>query len=301
MFPGHGAESACGKNISLGSSDTLGNQKKKNYALKEDLIKEMFIEIVTSNLAAPPKYFFRNVSMNKNGYESLEKVLEKSSKSIKPEEFVKMAETKNYLILDTRDFNISRNGFFKDSYCISLKITFALWTATLLSPEKQILLITDVGQEKESILRLARVGFENVVGYVEGGYNSLKEYCQTSKFNDHIVSLESVDLSNIKTIIEEYLPHGNFVIIDVREPSEWRSTGIVPNSILVSLKNLEDKVAELLSISGTKPLAVFCKTGGRATIAGSILKRHNYAKKVYLLGGIMNMIDKSVALQPYKN
>lgn len=301
VFPGHGAGSQCGKNISSGSSDSLGNQKKINYALNDGLTKDMFIEIVTSNLSTPPKYFFTNVDMNKNGHDNLEKVLEKSLKPIKPEEFVKMAETKNYVLLDSRDFNSSRTGFFKDSYLISLKITYAVWTATLLSREKQILLVTDVGQEKESIIRLARVGFENVVGYVEGGYNSLKEYCQETNRNDYITSLESVDLSNIKTIIEEYLPNGNFVIIDVREKSEWESTGVVPNSILISLKSLEDKLPELISISGSKPLAVFCKTGGRAAIAGSILKKNNITKKVYYLGGILNMIDKHVTLKSFKN
>jgi hydroxyacylglutathione hydrolase len=300
VFPGHGAGSACGKNISLGTSDTLGNQKKTNYALNENLTKQEFIEIVTSNLPTPPQYFFFDAMLNKNGYDAVDKVLEKSLKPISSEDFVKLANESNHVIIDSRDFNVSRISFFKGSYLISLKVTYAIWTATLLTPEQKILLVTDIGQEKESIVRLARVGYENVVGYIEGGYPQLEQYCEKQGLKDKIVSLESVDLTNIKTLVEEVLPKENIFLVDVRERSEYESTGIVPGSHLNSLKTLEQSLPDLLAQAADRPIGVFCKAGGRAAMAGSILKKYD-VKKVYFLGGIGNMIEHKVFLEPYKN
>jgi hydroxyacylglutathione hydrolase len=300
IFPGHGAGSACGKNISLGTSDTLGNQKKTNYALNENLTKEEFIEIVTSNLSTPPQYFFLDVMLNKKGHELVEKIVEKSLKPIIPEDFIKLAKDGNHVVIDSRDFNVSKSEFFKGSYLISLKLTYAIWAANLFTPEQKILLVTHFGQEKESIVRLARVGYENVIGYLDGGFPRLEQYYKEHTLEEDIVSLESVDLSNIKSQIHELSTKENVFIVDVREKSEWESTGIVPHSHPCSLKTLEQTLPELLSKANNQPFGVYCKTGGRASIAGSILKKHDI-KKVYFLGGISNMIEQKVELESYKN
>lgn len=296
VFPGHGAGSACGKNISQGASCTLGRQKKNNYALNDNLTKDEFIEIVTSNLHAPPKYFFLDVMMNKKGYDMVEKVLEKSLNPINTKDFLKLENHAEYAVIDSRDIPVSKKGFFKGSYLIPLKIQYAIWTATLISSDKKIILVTEQGQEKESIIRLARVGYENVVGYVEGGFTSLESYCIGNGLTKKIVSIESVDLTDIKNKLLET----NLYIIDSREKSEWQSTGVVSNSHLFSLSTLEENIQEILKESAGRPIGVFCKTGGRATVAASILKK-NDVEKVYNLGGILNMIEQKVELNSFTN
>jgi len=299
IFPGHGAGSACGKNISSGVSDTLGNQKKTNYALNDNLKKEEFIEIVTSNLPTPPKYFFFDAMMNKKGYDTTETILEKSYRAINPKDFIELAKEKDIAVLDTRDFNKSMSGFFKESYLISLKITYAITTANMFPPNQKFLFITDPGQERESILRLARVGYENSVGFVEVGYEGLEKYCVSQGLVDKISFIRTVQNDNLKTFVEEIIEKQNMEIVDVREKSEWESTGVVPNAKLVSLGNIEGRIDEFIEIGENKPLVVYCRSGGRAAVAGSILKKYNIPQ-VYSIGGILNMITHNVPIKKLK-
>lgn len=285
IFPAHGAGSACGKKISAGAGDTVKGQKIKNYALNDNLTRDEFIELVTSNLPTPPAYFFYDAGMNKQGYESIEKVLEKSNKAIKPEEFFNIlhsADVKNgnTIILDTRDFQVANKNFIKGSVIIPLKITYAIWTATLFDHNQKFVLITDSGKEKESILRLARVGYENVLGYLEGGIES---YANFKK--EDIVSVHTPSNDEIKALISE----NKINLLDVREKGELEASGKIQNAMSYPLSKLLDNVDEIKK--SIKPIGVYCKTGGRASVGGSLLVRHNFeANRIYILGGFDGLV-----------
>jgi glyoxylase-like metal-dependent hydrolase (beta-lactamase superfamily II)/rhodanese-related sulfurtransferase len=298
VYPGHGAGSACGKKISAGSYCSIGNQKKNNYALNENLIREEFIEIVTSNVPTPPQYFFYDVMLNKKGYDTLEHIVTRSLVPISMDKIFDLAYSQDTVVIDTRNFGEAIKGFVKGSYVISLQMTYAIWTATLFNPEQKIVLITDKGKEKESVIRLARVGYENVVGYVEGGFEAVKEYATKNGLEDKISSLVIPDLSKVNQYLQENL--SNIYILDVREKSELESTGVVAqqNAHFIPLGILENNLTELKKT--TLPIGIHCKTGGRASLAASILKRHDINDIVFL-GGIGTMIEKGVPLIPYEN
>jgi hydroxyacylglutathione hydrolase len=298
IFPGHGAGSACGKQIGAGTSCIVGRQKINNYAFNDNLSKQEFIEIVTSNIPTPPQYFFFDVMLNKKGYESLEKVVERSLVPIAPERIFEILEKEpnNYVIIDSRDFMVSINNFLKGSYLIALKIQYAIWTANLFSPDQKILLITEPGKEKESVVRLARVGYENVVGYVAGGFEGLLEYATKNNISmDHFVSFHVPDLSQIKEHLEENVPKKDtYHVLDVREPQEWQSGVVHKDAMFIPLKKLEqeENIQQVLKSAEGKTVGVHCKTGGRAAIAGSILKKHG-VKDISFLGGTTNMQAKN--------
>ncbi len=295
VYPGHGAGSACGKKISSGSSDTLGNQKKTNYAMNDNLTKEEFIEIVTSNLPTPPQYFFHDALMNKQGCSTVTSVVEASLKPIPPADFVRLMS--EHVVIDSRDIATSMQGFVKGSYLITLKMTYAIWSATLFKPSENIIIIADEGKEKESITRLARVGYHNVVGYVEGGYQSIAEYETKEGLKGITSSIHAVDQSRIKEIVEKF-HHSNVNIIDVREPSEWES-GIIENAHLINLSGLEGRIEEVLKLGTENQVALYCKSGARAALASSILVKHGFTN-VFNIGGMMNMVEKSVPLVQIK-
>lgn len=301
IFPGHGAGSACGKQIGSGTSCIVGRQKINNYALNDNLSKQEFIEIVTSNIPSPPQYFFLDAMLNKKGYESLEKIIERSLISIPPQRIFEVLEkeSNNYVIIDSRDFMVSINNFLKGSYLIALKMQYAIWTANLLNPDQKIILITESGKEKESIVRLARVGYENVVGYAEGGFEGLLEYATKNSISmDHFASFHLPDLSKIKEHLEENLAKPeNYHVLDVREPQEWQSGVLHKDATFISLKKLEnpENIQQVLKSGEGKTIGIHCKTGGRAAIAGSILKKHG-VKDISFLGGILNMQANNVPL-----
>ena len=299
LYPGHGAGSACGKKISTGLSCTVGIQKKNNYALNDNLTKEEFIEIVTSDLPTPPQYFFMDAMMNKRGYEAIEPIVQKSLVPFSPEQFFKFfSEDKDYAFIDTRDFLQSIRGFLRGTYVISLKIQFAIWTATFFPPEKKIILITEVGKERESITRLARVGYENVVGYADGGYDALFAYAQEHSLQDKFASLTVVDLTQIKEVVEENATQKNYDLLDVREKAEI--TSALPNANFFPLSGLEKRIEEVKKTFEGKKIGIYCKTGGRASLASSILTKHGISD-ITFLGGILNMIEKEVKLTPIEN
>ena len=283
IFPGHGAGSACGKSIAKGSCDTLKNQKLTNYAMNDKLTKEEFISSVTKNLPTPPEYFFYDAMLNIKGADDVKTTLEQANKGIEPKELIKLIkEDPTIKVIDTREFSKSKPQFLKGSYLIPLSLPYAVWVASLLSPKDKIVLITEKGQEKESIVRLLRVGFDNIIGFLNGPFEGLK-------------NLKTTNSNEIKSVIEKNINNKEFEVIDVRDPNECLATGVVQNAHLFPLKNIEKEIEKVKLCVGNKPLGVYCKTGGRAVIAASILKKHNF-KDVFVLGGTNLMIEKNCAL-----
>lgn len=218
-------------------------------------------------------------------YESIYNVIEKSLKGINSEEFSNFLHSDdfksgNLVILDTRDFQIANKNFIRGSIIIPLKITYAIWTATLFNQNTKFILITDSGKERESIVRLARVGYENVIGYLEGG---IEEYIKFKK--EDIVSINTPSNDEIKKLIND----NTVSILDVREKGELENSGKIKNAITYPLSNLISQIEELKSLN--KPIGIYCKTGGRASVAGSILVKNNIdSKNLYLLGGFDTLI-----------
>jgi rhodanese-related sulfurtransferase len=176
IYPAHGAGSACGKNMSKETTDTLGHQKETNYALRADMTKEEFVKEVTTGLVAPPAYFPLNVMMNIKGYDSIDKVLERGQRALSPKAFETAANETGALLLDTRDGQTFAKGFVPNSINIGIDGNFALWVGTMIPDIKQeILLITDKGREEEVIIRLARVGYDYTIGYLKGGFDAWKK------------------------------------------------------------------------------------------------------------------------------
>jgi hydroxyacylglutathione hydrolase len=296
IFPGHGAGSACGKNISKGTCDTLKNQIKTNYALNDKLSKEEFVKIVTSNLPTPPQYFFHDAMLNKMGADSVQEALQEVHKGIKPENFAKIIKSDNNVkIIDTRDINKSRQFFLRGSYLVALNMNYAIFVATLCKPDDKILLIADPGQERESIIRLFRVGYDKILGFLDGNVESLKGLVES----DLLVSIDSTKPEEVKQILEKNSQEKLFEILDVREPSEWESTGILPNAHLYSLSNVEKNIEQIKKECQGKKIGIMCKTGGRATIAASIFKKHEI-NDVFVLGGYLNLKEKDVNFVNYK-
>jgi hydroxyacylglutathione hydrolase len=271
IFPGHGAGSACGKKISKGGMDTLKHQKIVNYALSDNLSKEEFIHIVSSNLPTPPAYFFHDAVLNKSGYEELDKILEKSLKKLEITEFLSLIKNDPKIkILDTREAKISTKSFYRGAFLIPLQTPFAIFASNLCKPEDKIIIISDPGQEKESIVRLTRIGYEKILGYIH---------------NENLpnqVKIDSVNIENLQTFIEK--SRDKIEILDVREANEWQETGCIEGAHKISFKDIENNQEKIRDLSKNKQLAVHCKTGVRANIAISILKKLNI-DNVINLGG----------------
>ncbi|MGH2566501.1 MAG: MBL fold metallo-hydrolase, partial [Ginsengibacter sp.] len=211
VYPAHGAGSACGKNMMKETVDTLGNQKKMNYALNQP-DKEAFIKAVTEGLLPPPEYFGLNVAMNKKGYESFESVLNHGMRALVPDEFEAAAENANALILDTRSDEEFYKGFIPQSVNIGLEGDFAPWVGTLIVDVKQpLLLVTDEGKEEESVTRLSRVGFDNVIGHLKGGFAA---WLGSGKEAD------AVDRITAEGFAKE-VKIGRDKVIDVRKETEY--------------------------------------------------------------------------------
>lgn len=271
VYPAHGAGSACGKNLSKETVGTIGQQKATNYALRADMTKEEFIHEVTDGLLPPPAYFPLNVKLNKEGYESVDDIIKKSAKPLSVNDFENIANKTGALILDVRHQNEFIKGFIPQSIFIGLNGTFAPWVGALIKDITQpILLVTEIGDEETAITRLSRVGFDNVLGYLEGGFNSWRE---ASKEIDTIVSVLP------KTL--EQNNQDNLLIFDVRKPGEFLSEHIVfaKNTPLDFLNNHIDEFPT------NTPFYVHCAGGYRSVIAASILKARGFHKIIDISGG----------------
>ena len=280
VYPAHGAGSACGKNMSKETSDTLGNQKKTNYALNPELTKEEFIAELLNGLTAPPSYFPKNVLMNIQGYESFDSVLNKGQKALSPEEFELVANETGALIIDTRKAKNFAQGFIPNSINIGIDGSFAVWVGTLVKDIKQeILLVIEPGREEEVITRLARVGYDNAIGYLNGGFDSWKN---AEKEIDTIVDIDVDEFA----AAQEANPEIN--ILDVRKKSEFDSEHIV------NAENLPlDYINETMSqVDKNKTYYVHCAGGYRSMTFASILRARGYDNLINVDGGF-SAIKKS--------
>ena len=272
VYPAHGAGSACGKNMSKETTDTLGHQKETNYALRANMTKEEFIKEVTTGLTAPPAYFPLNVMLNIQGYESIDKVLERGQHSLSPDAFETAATETGALILDTRDPQTFAKGFVPNSINIGIDGQFAPWVGAMIPDIKQeILLVTDEGREEEVITRLARVGYDYTIGYLKGGFETWKN---AGKEVDQITSISADELSDI--MIKEKVK-----VLDVRKNNEYLSEHVT-DAENVPLDFINDSMAQ---IDKDKPYYVHCAGGYRSMIFTSILRARGYDNLIDVKGG----------------
>jgi len=283
VYPAHGAGSACGKNMSSETWDTLGNQKKNNYALRADMSKEEFIKEVTDGLLAPPQYFALNAKLNKSGYESIDLVMERGGKALSAEAFEVAANETGALILDVRDKKDFVEGFIPNAIFVGLDGSFAPWVGALVPDLMQpILIVAPVGREQETVKRLARVGYDNAIGYLEGGFESWK------KADKEIDSIETIDVKDL----EEQLSNASAesYILDVRKPNEWEAEHI-EDSENFALDFINQNMA---MVNNNTPYTVHCRSGYRSTVACSILKARGFEKLVNVHGTFEDIAASSI-------
>lgn len=267
VYPGHGAGSACGKNMMKETVDSLGNQKKMNYALREDMTREEFIKEVTEGLLPPPQYFPHNVRMNKEGYADIDEVLERGAKPLSPSEFEVLANKTGAVVLDVRHQSDFEKGHIPRSVFIGIDGSFAPWVGALIMDTTQpILLVTPEGREEETVTRLSRVGFDNTLGYLKGGFASWKEA------NREYDTVNSVGAEELTKMLKE----NKVQVFDVRKETEYEE-GHVEGAHLTPLDYINDHLREFPE--GEK-FYIHCAGGYRSMIAASILKSrgiHNFA------------------------
>ncbi len=270
VYPAHGAGSACGKNMQKETVDSLGNQKRTNYALNQP-DKAAFVQEVTDGLTPPPGYFAMNVAMNKKGYESFDDVLLQGSRSLSPEEFEKVAEETGALILDTRPNETFVKSFIPQSVNIGLNGDFAPWVGTLIADVKQsILLVTDEGATEEAITRLSRVGFDHVVGYLKGG---VAAWQAEGKETDSIHRITAEEFA------QDYTPEAK--IIDVRKEGEYAAEH-VEDAYSRPLAYINSWIKD---IDPKEHFFLHCAGGYRSMIAASILQARGYRNFTEIEGG----------------
>ena len=266
VYPAHGAGSACGKNMSKETFDTLGNQKKVNYALRSDMDRSTFIKELTDGLLPPPSYFGMNVAMNKKGYDSIHDVMARGLKALSRDQFTSLAP--EALILDTRPAAEFAQGFIPGSIFIGLEGQFAPWVGALIPDVAQeIILVTPDGKEEETVRRLARVGYDNVLGYLDGGIRA---------WNDSLDSIGRLEASQVEQGLAV-----NELLIDVRKPGEYESEHLadVPS---IPLDFINERMAEFPK---DKELVLLCGGGYRSMIAASILKARGFEGIKDVIGG----------------
>lgn len=272
VYPAHGAGSACGKNMSKETFDSLGNQKQVNYALNPTMTKEEFITELTSGLMPPPFYFPENVMMNKLGVESLDAVKERANKALSPDEFIQVAEDTNALILDVRDPQTFAAGFIPNSINIGIRGNFAPWVGTLITDIKQpILLIAEIGEEEEAVTRLARVGYDNVIGFLNNGFQA---WVEAEKDFDEIVSVSPEEFV-------ELVDETELKVLDVRKPGEFE-TSHVEGAITAPLDFINESMK---LIDPEETYLVHCAGGYRSMIFTSILRARGYENLIDVAGG----------------
>ncbi|MGC8751163.1 MBL fold metallo-hydrolase [Hydrotalea sp.] len=272
VYPAHGAGSACGKNMSKETTDTLGNQKKTNYALRADMTEAEFIKEVTTGLVAPPAYFPLNVMLNIQGYESIDKVLQRGQHALSPEAFEAAANETGAIVLDTRNAQDFAKGFIPNSINIGIDGNFAPWVGAMIPDIKQeILLVTDEGREEEVITRLARVGYDYTIGYLKGGFNAWKA---AGKEIDTILSISPEELA-------EKMKEEEVNILDVRKNSEYLSEHII-NAENAPLDFINDSMS---LIDRNKTYYVHCAGGYRSMIFNSILRARGFDNLIDVQGG----------------
>lgn len=272
VYPGHGAGSACGKNMSKETTDTLGHQKQVNYALNPALTKEEFIKQVLTGLTPPPGYFPQNVLMNIGGYESFDHVLKKGTRALNVREFETAAEETKALIIDTRKADEFRLGFIPNSVNIGIDGSFAVWAGTLIPDVKQpLLIVAEAGREEEIITRLARVGYDNALGFLQGG---MEEWKKAGK------EMDSVSQVTVEELAQK-LKSGSVNILDVRKASEYYSEHLI-DAINAPLDYINDSMTK---VDKNKTYYVHCAAGYRSMVFISILQARGYRNLIDVKGG----------------
>jgi len=283
VYPGHGAGSSCGKNMSKETVGTIGDQKATNYALRANMTKEEFVAEVTDGLSAPPAYFPENVRMNKMGYESLDKVMEKGLRPLSPDAFEAAANETEALVIDTRHQNTFIKGFVPQSIFIGIDGSFAMWVgALILDINQPILIIAEPGREEEVVTRLSRVGYDNSIGFLEGGFDAWQE---AGKDVDTLDQVTAEELKGIE----------GATIVDVRKQGEYLSEHVV-DAVNVELDYFNDQMA---SVPQEGTFYVHCAGGYRSVIASSILKARGYHNMVDVAGGFKAIKEAGLNVTDY--
>lgn len=278
VYPAHGAGSACGKNMSKETFDTLGHQKMVNYALRADMTRAEFVREVTDGLLPPPAYFPMNVAMNKQGYDQIEEVISRGSRPLTVAQFETIAQSHDVLILDTRNAEEFSAGFIPNSINIGIDGTFAPWVGSLIPDVRQeLLIISPKGQEEEVVQRLARVGYDFCLGYLEGGIAAWKE---AGREIDSILRIDPVELADVPAPL----------IVDVRKPGEYLAEHIdrVDNLPL-------DFINESMgAIPRDRTAYIHCAGGYRSMIFISILRARGYDRLIDVRGGFKSIKDSNL-------
>lgn len=285
VYPSHGAGSACGKNMSKETTDTLGNQKKTNYALRADMTREEFIKELLDGLGLPPAYFPQNVMMNIQGYESLDQVMAQSNKALTPQEFEVLANQSDAVILDVRHENDFVKEHIPNAIFIGIQGNFAPWVGALIGDVNQpILLVTPEGKEEETITRLSRVGFDHVLGYLKGGMDSWKA-----------AGFETDFIPSVKP--EEFAQKisNNPVVVDARKESEYQAEH-VENALNIPLDSVNSNLA---SVPKNETFYLHCLGGYRSVIMASILKARGYHNLINVEKGINGIREAGVPLTKF--
>ena len=286
VYPNHGAGSACGKKMSSETTDTLGHQKKTNYALRADMTKEEFIKELLEGLTAPPGYFPQNVLMNIKGYESFDTIMERGTNPMSPEAFEAAANETSALVLDTRDAETFSKGFIPNSVNIGLEGSFAQWVGEMIPDVKQeILLVCEPGKEEEAITRLSRVGYDKTLGYLENGFESWK------KAGKEIDRVQRMNASEFALAYNDSRP----LVIDVRKKSEFDSEHVI-GAINIPLNVINEHLAEFPK---GNEFVLHCAGGYRSMIAASILKQRGWENFVDVAGGFADIKNENVEVSKF--
>lgn len=286
VYPAHGAGSACGKNMMKETVDTLGNQKKMNYALRADMTKEEFVKEVTDGLLPPPKYFPLNVRMNREGYEDIATVLDRGTRALSPDAFETAANETDAVVLDVRHQDNFVKGHIPRSIFIGLDGGFAPWVGALIADVKQsILLVAPEGREEETVTRLSRVGFDGTLGYLDGGFEAWKK---AGKDWDTVTSVSAQK-------IKEAISSKKISVFDVRKESEYRSEHVT-DAYNTPLDFLNDYIAEFPE---EDTFYVHCAGGYRSVIAASILKSRGIHNLIDVKGGYVDMKQSGMDVTDY--
>lgn len=273
VYPAHGAGSACGKNIGKETFSTIGEQKKLNYALQEQTLEE-FIEKVTDGILPPPSYFFEDARINREGYTSIDHVMQQNSKPLSITAF-KEAVVAGALILDTRKPDDFEKGYIPSSLNIGLSGQYAVWVGTLLNIKQPLVLIAEPGKEEEAVLRLARVGYENVVGYLEGGVKS---------WDGALETVRSIAAEDMKAEMKRGLK-----VLDVRRPGEWEA-GHLQAAEFIPLGNFPEAFNHL---EKQNPYLIHCAGGYRSMIAISLMRRAGFSGELINIYGGYGAIQQT--------
>ena len=276
VYPAHGPGSACGKNIGKETQSTIGEQKKFNYALK-DQTREHFIAQLTDGILPPPQYFFEDARINKDGYDPIDLVIRENKKPLSLDQF-KAEVKKGSVILDTRPADDFEKGFIPDAVNIGLNGQFAVWVGTLLDIHQSLVLITEPGKESEAVLRLARIGYEKVAGYLAGGIQ---------KWDGKLSTVKSIQAEELKSVMAK-----GAAVLDVRKPGEWNISHLKAAQFVP----LGDMPSNLEALDKNKPYIVHCGGGYRSMTAISLMKRKGFTNLINVYGGFGAMVSAGLEI-----